>query len=157
MNITLVTGVGPLLPAGPRGFAGTLGVPPNQPLHGSGGPGVQAPPVRPRFGLPPEHPPGESNIHGAPMLSRGSFVPQGTPRAPLTVPHLGIPTNPVGKVVGAGVPPVSAPPVQLVGSGSPRATLPLLDPTAAAVRPLPPQVSYIYIMYCCIFHGESVL
>ena len=154
MNITRVTGIGPLLPAGPRGFAGSLGVPPNQPLHGSGGPVVQVPPVRPRLGLPPERPPGESNIHGAPMLPHGSFVPQGTPRAPLTVPHLGIPTNPVGKVVSAGVPPVSVPPVQLIGNGSPRATPPLLNP---AVRPIPPQVSYMYIMYCCIFHGESVL
>ena len=152
-----IPGIGPLLPAGPRGFAGTLGIPPNQPLHGSGGSGIQAPPVRPRLGLPPEQPPGESNIRGAPMLPRGSFVPQGTPRAPLTVPHLGIPTSHVGKVVSAGVPPVSVPPVQLVGNGGPQATLPLMDPTAAAVRPIPPQVSYVYMMYYCIFLGESLL
>lgn len=142
MNITCVIGIGPLLPAGPQGFAGTPDHPPNQPLHGYGGSGVQASPVRPRLGLPPDHPPGESSIHGVPtsMLPRGSFMAQGTPRPPPTLPHLVVPTNPVGKVVSAGMPPVSAPPVQLIGSGSPQASLPLLDPV---VRPVLPQVSYV--------------
>ena len=140
LNIIYVAGVGPLLPAGPRGVAGTLGVSPacNHPPQGSGGSGVQAPQVRPRLGLPPEHPSGESNIHGTPMLLHGPFVPRGTQRAPLALPQLGIPTNP-------GVPPASAPPVQLIGNGSPRSTFPLLDPTAAAIRPVLPQVSDSYI------------
>ena len=136
--------VGPLLPAGPRGFTGTLGISPNQPLHGSGGSGVQAPPVGPRLGLPPERPPiapGESNIHGAPILPQGSFVPQESPRPPLTVPYFGISANPISKVVSGGMPPVSGPPVQLVGSGGPRPAHPLVNPNAAAsVRPMPPQV-----------------
>lgn len=141
VEISHATGIGPLLPAGLRGFAESLGVPPNQPLHG--GSGV---PVRPKLGLPPEHPPDKSNVHGAPMLPRGSFVPLGTPRAPLTLPHLGIATDPLGNVVSAGARPASAPPVQHIGSEGPRAALPLLDPTAASVRPVLPQVSYMYIL-----------
>lgn len=144
MNITCTIhlGIGPLLPAGPRGFAGTPDHPPNQPLHGYRDSGVQASPVRPRLGLPPDHAPGESSIHGAPMsmLPHGSFMPQGTPRPPPTLPHHVVPTSPVGKVASAGMPPVCAPPVQLIGNGSPRASLPLLD---SVVRPVLPQVSYM--------------
>ena len=135
-----------MLPAGPRGFARIPGTPSNQPLPGSG---VQVPPIGPRLGLPPERPPvgpGGSNIQGAPIIPRVPFVPgmQGAPRAPLTMPpvlppHLGVSANPVGKIVSGGMPPASVPPVQLVGTGGPRGTYPLMD--AAAVRPLPQQVS----------------
>ena len=89
------------------------------------------------------------------MLPQGSFMPQGTLRPPLTVPHLGISANPVGKVVSGGMPPAPAPPVQLVGSGGPRAAHPLVDPAAGVVRPMPSQVSYT--VYYCVFHGASLL